>query len=98
MTILRLPDGSLRQFDFGPAGGRDIHVNTGLSSSFVDDAIKQPRRTRGKKRVQGEIREAQVRSSSSQALSGTQAFARHQLGREWVCQQDAGHCFCTRSA
>lgn len=59
MTVFRTPDGRYTQFDFGPQGGRDIHMSAGsLDKLMTPD---QPRRS-GKRSVPGEVRENQVQS------------------------------------
>ncbi|MCJ1242036.1 hypothetical protein MMC14_010043 [Varicellaria rhodocarpa] len=62
MTVFRTPDGRYTQFDFGPTGGRDIHVSAGSLDKLI--AADQPT-TNGRRSVPGEVRENQVEASLS---------------------------------
>lgn len=58
MTVFRQPDGTLTQFDFGPAAGGDIHL-----PGWLLDRMNHKRRLRRgnfKRRVDGKVREDQV--------------------------------------
>ncbi|KAK9817081.1 hypothetical protein WJX72_009238 [[Myrmecia] bisecta] len=74
MTVFRTPDGKLTQFDFGPGGGRDIHVSG--SELLSED---RPWGVRPRKCVPGEIREHQLAS-----LPATHMY----LGRTKLSLQD----------
>lgn len=66
MTVFRTADGKLHQFDFGPLGGRDIHISSGSFDKIVPS--DQPR-CKGRRSVPGEVRENQVSCPTHLVLS-----------------------------
>ena len=78
MTVVRTPDGRLTQFDFGPQGGRDIHVSAGSLDTLLAQS-DQPRR-KDKRSVPGEN---QVRLQTSIIWFVLQQSEKHVQGRSF---------------
>ena len=66
MTVFKSPHGDILQFDFGPLGG-DVAVSLpgGTSLTHSNFASMSRHSARGPKAALGEIREAEVRLTSS---------------------------------
>jgi hypothetical protein len=65
MIAVRKPDGSIVQFDFGPKAGGDIHVGAGPLAAVLSKAPRA--RGRASRRVDGTVRECQVRPAPATA-------------------------------